>query len=62
MRATFIVDPQGILRALEIHDDSVGRSMAETIRKLQAAIYTVEHPGQVCPASWQPGDKSIKKY
>ena len=62
MRATFIVDPQGILRALEIHDDSVGRSMAETIRKLQAAIYTVEHPGQVCPASWQPGDKSIRKH
>lgn len=61
LRATFIIDPQGILRGVEINDDSIGRSMAETVRKLQAVIYTIEHPGQVCPASWQPGEKTIKK-
>lgn len=61
LRATFIVDPQGVLRGLEINDDSIGRSMAETVRKLQAAIYTIKHPGYVCPASWQPSEKTIKK-
>ena len=60
-RATFTIDPQGILRALEMHDDSFGRSTTEIIRKLKAAIYTAKHPGQVCPASWQPGDEVIIK-
>lgn len=62
MRATFLIDPRGILRAQEIHDDSIGRSITETIRRLQAGIYTASHPGQVCPASWQPGEKTIKSH
>jgi len=61
MRASFMIDPQGILRAIEVNDDSIGRSITEMIRKLQAGIFTAKHPGQVCPASWQPGDKTIIK-
>jgi peroxiredoxin (alkyl hydroperoxide reductase subunit C) len=60
LRATFIVDPEGVLRAMEIHDNSIGRSAAEIIRKLQAAKYVSEHPGEVCPASWEPGKETLK--
>ena len=59
-RATFIVDPEGILRAMEMHDNSIGRSAKEIIRKLQAAKYVSEHPGEVCPASWEPGKETLK--
>ncbi|MCF7820540.1 MAG: redoxin domain-containing protein [Candidatus Pacebacteria bacterium] len=60
LRASFIIDPEGIIKAMEINDNSIGRSGAELIRKLQAAIYTHEHGGEACPANWQPGSKSIK--
>jgi peroxiredoxin (alkyl hydroperoxide reductase subunit C) len=59
-RATFIVDPEGMLRAMEMHDNSIGRSVKEIIRKLQAAKYVAEHPGEVCPASWEPGRETLK--
>jgi len=59
-RATFIVDPEGVLRAMEMHDNSIGRSAQEIIRKLQATKYVSEHPGEVCPASWEPGKKTLK--
>jgi peroxiredoxin (alkyl hydroperoxide reductase subunit C) len=60
LRSTFIIDPSGVLKAYEMHDNSIGRSSAEILRKLQAAIFVEEHSGQVCPASWQPGDKTIE--
>ena len=59
-RGTFLIDPQGILRALEIHDNSIGRSAAEFLRKLQAAKFVAEHGGEVCPAGWHPGSQSLK--
>lgn len=59
-RATFIIDPEGKIKAMDIHDNSIGRSTAEIIRKLQAAKFTYEHKTQVCPASWQPGNKTLK--
>ena len=59
-RATFIIDPDGEVKALEMHDNSIGRSSAEILRKLQAAKYVREHNGQVCPANWKPGDEAIK--
>ena len=61
LRATFLIDPQGILKAYEIHDNSIGRSVDELIRKLQAAKFVAEHDGQVCPMNWKPGDKTLKK-
>lgn len=60
LRATFIVDPDGIVKAFEVHDNSIGRSMSEILRKLKAAKYVREHRGLVCPASWEPGKKPLK--
>lgn len=60
LRGTFIIDPDGVLRAMEIHDNSIGRSAKELLRKLQAAKFVREHGGQVCPASWEPGKKTLK--
>jgi peroxiredoxin len=59
-RGTFIIDPTGTLRAMEINDNSMGRKAAETLRKLQAAQYVETHKGQVCPASWEPGDDTLE--
>jgi NADH-dependent peroxiredoxin subunit C len=61
LRGTFIIDPDGIVRAMEIHDNSIGRSAKELIRKLQAAQFVRKHGGQVCPAEWNPGDDTLTK-
>lgn len=60
LRGTFIIDPDGILRAVEVNDNSVGRNAKELVRKLQAAKFVREHGGNVCPASWEPGDETLK--
>lgn len=59
-RGTFIIDPDGVLKAADIHDNSIGRSSEEILRKLQASIFVREHKGEVCPASWKPGKKTLK--
>jgi peroxiredoxin (alkyl hydroperoxide reductase subunit C) len=59
-RATFIIDPNGTVKWFEMHDNSIGRSTAEILRKLQAAQYVSKHPGEVCPVSWTPGAKTLK--
>ncbi|MDE1871221.1 MAG: redoxin domain-containing protein [Candidatus Micrarchaeota archaeon] len=59
-RATFVFDPEGLLAMMEINEDSVGRSTGELLRKLTAAKYVMEHPGELCPASWQPGKQTLK--
>lgn len=60
LRATFIIDPDGVIKSIEIHDNSIGRSSVETLRKLQAAKHVRENPDSVCPASWKPGQDDIK--
>lgn len=60
LRGTFIVDPDGVLKTIEINDNSIGRSGKELLRKLRAAKFVREHGGQVCPASWEPGDDTLK--
>jgi peroxiredoxin (alkyl hydroperoxide reductase subunit C) len=60
LRGTFIIDPDGVLKSMEIHDNSIGRSAKEILRKLQAAKFVRESPNQVCPASWEPGDETLK--
>lgn len=60
LRGTFIVDPSGTLRAMEVNDNSIGRAAKETFRKLQAAQFVESHAGQVCPASWEPGDDTLE--
>jgi len=60
-RGTFIIDPEGILKTMDIHDNSIGRSSKEILRRVKAAKFVSENPGLVCPASWEPGDKTLKK-
>ncbi|HLC84393.1 MAG TPA: redoxin domain-containing protein [Candidatus Nanoarchaeia archaeon] len=60
LRGTFFIDPEGVLRSLEINDNSIGRSSEEIIRKLQAAEYVRKHGGEVCPMNWKPGAKTLK--
>ena len=59
LRGTFIIDPDGVLKAYEVNSPDVGRSTDELLRKLQALQFAREH-GEVCPASWRPGGKTLK--
>jgi len=59
LRGTFIINPDGVLKAYEVHDNSIGRSAKELLRKIKAAQYVSANPGQVCPASWEPGKASL---
>ena len=59
-RGTFIIDPDGVLKTIEIHDNSIGRSAKETLRKLKAAKFVAEHGGNVCPAAWEPGGETLQ--
>jgi peroxiredoxin len=60
LRATFFIDPKGVIKAFEFHHNDIGRSIDELIRKLQAAKFVSEHKGQVCPMNWKPGAKTLK--
>lgn len=59
-RATVIIDPDGVVKVYEIHDNSIGRSTKEIVRKLHAAKFVREHGGEVCPVNWEPGKKTLK--
>lgn len=58
-RATFVINPEGIIKIAEIQDNSIGRNGAELLRKVEAAQFVAAHNGDVCPARWKPGDASI---
>ena len=60
LRATFIVDPNGVVKSIEKNDNDIGRNIKETLRKLQAAKFVSEHKGMVCPAGWTPGKDPLK--
>lgn len=60
LRGSFVIDPEGILRAFEIHANNIGRSADELLRKVQAAEFVRKHGGEVCPANWKPGAKTLK--
>jgi len=59
MRGTFIISPEGVIKAIEITDGAIGRSAKETLRKLKAAKYVGENPTNVCPASWDEGAETL---
>ncbi|MFH1209456.1 MAG: redoxin domain-containing protein [archaeon] len=59
LRATFLIDPEGIIKAFEFHDNNLGRSIHELIRKLEAADFVSKHKGQVCPINWEPGEETL---
>lgn len=60
LRGSFIVNPEGELMTMEIHNNDIGRSAKELLRKLKAAKFVAEHGGQVCPASWEPGSDTLE--
>jgi len=60
LRGTFVVNPQGEIKLCEIHDNGIGRDAKELMRKVKAAQYVASHPGEVCPARWKEGDKTLK--
>ena len=59
-RGTFIVDPQGIIQAVEITAEGIGRDAGDLLRKVKAAQYVAAHPGEVCPAKWKEGAETLK--
>lgn len=59
LRGTFIINTKGELKAMEVHDNSIGRDADELIRKIQAAQFVEINKGQVCPAKWKPGGKTL---
>ena len=54
LRATYIVDPEGIIRWITVNDLSVGRSIDETLRVLDAL-----QTDELCPCNWQRGEKTL---
>ena len=59
LRGTFIINPEGVIKTAEIHDNAIARDVSETLRKLKAAKYVAEHDGEVCPAKWREGATTI---
>lgn len=57
-RGLFIIDKNQNLRQMTINDLPVGRNVDETLRLVQAFQFTDEH-GEVCPANWKPGQKTM---
>jgi len=60
LRGTFLIDPEGKLKMIEVHDNSIGRNTEEIIRRIQAAQFVYENGGEVCPVNWKPGDDTLK--
>ncbi|WP_316977205.1 peroxiredoxin [Shumkonia mesophila] len=58
VRATFVIDPEGILRAMVYYPMTNGRSVAEFLR-LVTALQTSDAKGVATPESWKPGDMAI---
>jgi len=59
LRGTFVINPEGQIKVAEIHDLGIGRDASELLRKVKAAQYVAEHPGEACPAKWTPGEKTL---
>ena len=58
-RGTFVIDPDGIIQIMEVTAEGVGRNAEELVRKIRAAQYVREHPGEVCPAKWEEGAETL---
>jgi peroxiredoxin (alkyl hydroperoxide reductase subunit C) len=59
LRGLFVIDPDGVVQHATVNNLGVGRSVDETLRVLQAFQFVREH-GEVCPADWKPGTKTMK--
>jgi len=59
LRGTFLIDPEGKLVSMEMNANGIGRSSKELLRKIKAAQFVHQHGDQVCPANWEPGEKTL---
>ena len=59
LRGTFVINPEGVIKTMEVHDNAVARDVQETLRKLKAAQFVTNNPGQLCPAKWKEGAATI---
>ncbi len=61
IRGRFIIDPDGVIQAMEVLAPPVGRNVDELIRQIKAFQYVREHKGtEACPAGWEPGKTTLK--
>ena len=58
LRATYIIDENGVLRHFSINDLPVGRNVDEVLRLVKGFQHTDKH-GDVCPSGWEPGKKTM---
>ena len=58
-RATFLIDPDGVIQYIETTAEGIGREAGQLIRKIKAAQYVRNHPGEVCPAKWEEGEETL---
>ena len=59
LRGTFLIDKEGIVQHQTINNLPLGRNIDEFVRLTESLQFTEEH-GEVCPANWQKGEKSMK--
>jgi alkyl hydroperoxide reductase subunit AhpC len=59
IRGRFIIDPDGVIQAMEVLTPEVGRNVAELIRQVKAYQH-VKATGEVTPSGWQPGKPTLK--
>jgi peroxiredoxin (alkyl hydroperoxide reductase subunit C) len=58
-RGTFLVDPDGVIQTVEVTAEGVGRDAEDLLRKVKAAQYVRNNPGEVCPAAWKEGEETL---
>lgn len=58
-RGTFVIDPEGKIKIIELNDGGIGRDASELLRKVKAAQYIAANPGEVCPAKWKEGAETL---
>ena len=58
-RGTFIIDPEGMIRGIEVTSGPLGRNSEELLRKIEALQFMSENPGVACPARWKKGAKTL---
>ena len=59
-RGTFVVNPEGKIKVVELNDNNIGRDASELLRKVEAAQFVATHDGEVCPAKWKKGESTLK--
>lgn len=58
-RGTYIIDPEGVIRGIEVTSGPLGRNSEELLRKIEALQFMTANPGVACPARWKSGSKTL---